>query len=510
MKIKVFISSVQKELEDERLALQILLTTDPFLSEHCVPILYEEYPVPLKPDPEAYLQLLDTCQVYLGIIWQKYGDIDKEGLSATYKEYTRAQKNKMPTLIVIKGKNTLERDTRTEKFIKEIKKADHKYERFENTEELQEKVRKRLIKHIKDTYHIEPTASQEEIAKKTIQVASAFERQRLNKLSWDEMDKGLAGKLVSEAEKTEIVKLEEKDIVHSLWQRGYLWKDEDEYFGTAAGILLFGKDPTAVFTHTRVQVAAYPNTKKTHKPIDHDTVRKPLAIAIDEVVAFINKNTRHPLRVVGLNRVQVDEYPEEAVREALVNALAHRDYEDAGRRIEVNLFKDRIEVTSPGELPGDLTLRKLLSGQAKSRSRNPNIAQGLNLLDRMEERGTGIQRMTEDMLNHGLDKPQIKIIDNEVKVILYGPGEDLDRIKTPRNIPGFIPPAMEEKLNERQKKILKHVLETGEVTSGWCKKEFGVVYDTAHRDLAELVKLDILEKRGKGRGTKYVLKTYKD
>jgi len=56
---------------------------------------------------------------------------------------------------------------------------------------------------------------------------------------------------------------------------------------------------------------------------------------------------------------------------------------------------------------------------------------------------------------------------------------------------------------------LKHVLETGEVTSGWCKNEFGVVYDTTYRDLSELVDLGILEKKGKGRGTKYVLKNSK-
>jgi ATP-dependent DNA helicase RecG len=201
------------------------------------------------------------------------------------------------------------------------------------------------------------------------------------------MDKELAKKLVSEAEETEISKLDEKDVIHSLWQRGYLWEEEDDgYYGTAAGILLLGNNPTAVFTHARIQIAAFPGVKKTHKPIDHDTIRKPLPIGIDETVAFINKNTRHPLKVIGLNRVQVDEYPEEAIREALVNALAHRDYEDAGRRIEVNVFKDRIEIISPGDLPGGLSIRKLLSGQAKSRSRNPNIAQGLNSLDRMEER----------------------------------------------------------------------------------------------------------------------------
>jgi len=507
MKIRVFISSVQKELEDERLALQILLTTDPFLSEHCVPILFEKHPAPLEPKPKAYLDLLNTCQVYLCIIWKEYGQITEEGLSATHSEYKSAQERRMPTLIAVKGSNTLERESDTKAFIKEVKKDKHTYERFFNTEELQKKVRVRLIKHIKDTYHVEPTADQEEIATETIHIASPFERQRLDRMGWEKMDKSLATELISKAEEIDALKLDEDRIVHSLWERGYLWKnDNNEYFGTAAGILLLGKDPTIIFAHARIQIAAYPDIRKTHKPLDHDTIRKPAPIAIDEAVAFIKRNTRHPLRVAGLNRVELDEYPEEAIREALVNSLAHRNYEDAGRRIEVNIFKDRIEVTSPGDLPGGLTLRKLISGQAKSRSRNPNIAQGLNLLGRMEERGTGIQRMNDAMLNHGLDKPEIKLIEGEVMVILPGPADNLDRIKIPSNIPKMIAPSIEAKLNKRQKKIITHVLKEGEVTSGWCKKKFGVVYDTTYRDLYELVELGILEQIGKGRGTKYVLR----
>lgn len=507
MKIKVFISSVQKELEDERLSLQILLTTDPFLSEHCVPILYEYYPSPLKPQSKGYLELLSNCQLYLGIIGKKYGNVVEDDLSATHSEYEKAQDMDFPTLIAIKGKNATEREDKTKEFIKEIKDDDHKYERFENIEELQNKVRKRLIKHIKDTYHLEPTADEEEVAKNTIQVASSFERQRLKRLCWNEMDKELAKKLVAESEKMEIPKLDEKAVIHTLWQRGYLWEEEDKYYGTAAGIFLFGNNPTAVFTHARIQIAAFPGIKKTHKPIDHDTIRKPLPIGIDEAVAFVNKNTKHPLRVIGLNRVQVDEYPEEAIREALVNALAHRDYEDAGRRIEVNLFKDRIEIISPGDLPGGLSIKKLLSGQAKSRSRNPNIAQGLNLLGRMEERGTGIQRMTEDMLNHGLDKPDIKIIEDEVNVILYGPGDNLDRIKTPRNVPGIIPPAMEEKLNRRQRKMVELLVKGEQLTSRRCRDLFKISGPTAASDLKTLVQTGIARKVGKGRSTHYILDT---
>ncbi len=504
MKIRVFISSVQKELDDERLSLQILLTTDPFLSQHCVPVLFEKYPAPLVPNQKAYLELLKSCHVYLGMIWKEYGN-PAGGLSSTHSEYRSAMVQSMPILIAIKGPNTLVREKETKKLIEEIKKDGHTYDRFTETVELQKKARVRLIRHIKDEYHVEPSADQEDVATQTIYVASAFERQRLDLLEWADMNKQLAAELTAKAEETDISKLNNKDIIISLWRRGYLWQGENErYYGTAAGILLLANDPTVVFTHARIQLSAYSNVQRTHKPLDIDTVRKPLSLAIDAAVAFIKRNTRHPLRVVGLNRVELDEYPEAAVREALVNALAHRDYEDAGRRVTLDIFKDRIEITSPGNLAGGLTLSRLRSGQARSRSRNPNISQGLTLLGRMEERGTGIQRMNAAMLNHGLEKPKLTLVEGELMVTLPGPGDNLDRIKTPTDAPGLISPAVEDKLNQRQKAIMEEVAKSGFVTTAWAVKKFGIVKDTTRRDFNELIEMGLLIRTGKGRRIRYI------
>lgn len=277
MKLKVFISSVQKELADERLSLQILLTTDPFLSAHCVPILYESHLSSLKPNPKAYLDLLDNCQIYICIIWKQYGLIAFEGLSATHLEYNKAFQNKLPSLIAIKGSNNNERQKETNEFIKIIKNDGHTYERFNDIEDLQVKVRKRLIAYIKKTYHIEPNAEQDEVAKKTIRIASSFERQRLNLVDLDGIIFNVAKELVSNAESQVKSHLNNKNIIISLWQRGYLWKDDLKgYFCTAAGILLLSKDPTVIFPHTRIQAAVFSGYKKTHKLIDQKTIRKPI------------------------------------------------------------------------------------------------------------------------------------------------------------------------------------------------------------------------------------------
>jgi hypothetical protein len=85
-----------------------------------------------------------------------------------------------------------------------------------------------------------------------------------------------------------------------------------------------------------------------------------MPVVIDRAIAFIERNTRHPMKVVGLNRVRLDEYPVEALREALVNAVAHRQYEDAGRKIMLEVFSDRVVVSSPGMPPAPITLARII------------------------------------------------------------------------------------------------------------------------------------------------------
>ncbi len=194
-----------------------------------------------------------------------------------------------------------------------------------------------------------------------------------------------------------------------------------------------------------------------------------------------------------------------ALREALVNAVAHRSYDDAARKIAVRVFSDRIEIASPGYPPKPLTLAKLRRGSYRPCSRNPLVAQTLATLDVMEQRGSGFARMREAMLNHGLAEPGITQQDGYFIVTLSGPAGDFDRIKTPAVVAGPVTPALEASLNERQKRILARVLAEGAVTRGWCVAEFGVANDTAGRDLKGLTELGLLQSQGRGRAVRYVL-----
>jgi predicted HTH transcriptional regulator len=110
------------------------------------------------------------------------------------------------------------------------------------------------------------------------------------------------------------------------------------------------------------------------------------------------------------------------------------------------------------------------------------------------------------MLDHGLDAPAYAEQDGYFIVTFEGPNGDYDRLKVPERTTGLISPAIEARLNERQKQIILHVQKEGSVTRGWCVAKFKVANDTAGRDLKELIELGILLARGKGRAAHYVIR----
>ena len=154
-----------------------------------------------------------------------------------------------------------------------------------------------------------------------------------------------------------------------------------------------------------------------------------------------------------------------------------------------------------------LTPARLRKGGYSPCSRNPMIAQTLATLSLMEQRGTGFARMRNAMLDHGLEEPKIDQQDGFFVVTLPGPAGNYDRIRTPATASGPVTPAIEAQLNERQKRIIAHVVAEGLVTRGWCVAEFGVANDTAGRDLKGLTELGLLEPSGKGRAVRYVAKS---
>ena len=503
---KVFISSVQKEMEYERSSIAALIRTDPFLNEYLVPVLFDKQPLSGRKASKPYLDCLDSCQIYILLISREYGKL-QNSISSTHLEYRYAQKNKLPLLIFVKGKDDEQREAKTKEFFNEIKADGYTYKRFYDRFDLLPELRRALIKVLKQEFSIIPTDDEFKSGADTLDAASSFETKQ-TEISWNQLDYDVAKEWLTKIGDVSEKKIQKDVVLNHLRTRGMLWhmQGTEDYFALAAGIIFLGRKPSSAFPHCRILADAYRGEKTDPNPKDQSIINAPAPVAIQSVIDFVNNNTRHPPRIVGLNRIVLNEYPEESIRESIVNAIAHRNYEDKSRAIMVEIFSNRMVVSSPGSPPRPLTISRLRRGKYLPCSRNPVVAQSLSLLKLMEQRGSGLARMKAAMLDHGLEAPTFDMVDGYFQVVLPGPGKNLAQLKIPAGTArSIILPSVENQLNRRQKKIVAQVLKHGFVTSGWCRKKLRVTYDTANRDFRLLIELKILKRIGMGPGTKYEL-----
>ena len=502
--LRIFVSSVQKELEDERLIVQNLVNTDPFLSAHCMPVLFEYEPASPTKALDGCLEALDGCNVYLLIVGIQYGTPVGE-LSITHAEYRRAKETGLPVLAFIKGDRQVQREGGTVALLAELDADGPKYKRFGNVIELQKEVRAALVKLLQDRFGIAPTSDENQIAEQTIEATSLFESHMLDRVRWQDLEIDVIRSLIAAAERRKPDELNMEDLLAGAALRGLVWHDpaSREHYATAAGIVLLARDPSAVFPQCRILADAYRGAEPDGEPRDHEDIRGPMPLAIERAIAFIDRNTRHPMRIVGLNRVRLDEYPVDGLREALVNAAAHRQYEDAGRKILLEVFADRIVLSSPGLPPKPITLASLRRGKYRPCSRNPVLAQCLSYFHRIEERGSGFRRMRDQMLDHGLDQPLLGTEMGYFQVTFPGPGDNIERLRVPE--PQLrVTPAVEAQLNERQKEMILLLMQGETLTSRLCEEHFHITRDTAARDFKLLLELGLAKKEGKGRSVRYV------
>jgi len=508
MKLRVFVSSVQKELEVERVAIAASVSADGLLSEFCEIVLYEKEPLFGRRVAKPYLECLESCQIYLLLMDREYSEGSAGTISATHEEYRHAVERNMPVMAFVRGERDKdkERKKETQEFFAEIKRDKNTYRRFHDRVDLLPEVTRGLERILDDSFGIkikrDAAKRAEEIGK-----ASAFEQQVLNvavaALALDVGRQWLAaikeiGEGENPAKATLLNMLREKGLVRKEQKRGYK--------AMASGLLFLGKDPASMFPQCRVLADAYSGTEPDANPKDQDTLSRPAPTTVERVVEFVMQNTRHPIRVVGIRRVKLDEYPREVIREAIVNAIAHRDYEDAARPIYVKVFFDRVQILSPGDLLPPLSVNKLLKGRYEPCSRNPTLAQYLGHLRLMEQRGSGIRRMREAMLNHGLEAPEYDLADGYFRVTLRGPEDDLERLTAP-DTTGGIPPAVEEQLTERQRDILRRLAEGDRITSARCMELYGITRQAVNADFVKMIDYGLIQRLGAGRSTHYVLKT---
>lgn len=268
---------------------------------------------------------------------------------------------------------------------------------------------------------------------------------------------------------------------------------------TISGILLFGKEPQFFLPHSRAIFVKFADVTPRGPEGSFGYGRReelvgPLPVIIDRAWRVLWEEMDKRAVVRGLQRHEETEYPQAPVREALVNAVAHRDYRLTGRSIEIRMYTDRLEITSPGGLPAHITLDNIVE---EHYSRNPRLVNGLYQWGYIEELGLGIDRMIEDMVSAGYQPPKFEAKSHRFSVILHNL-KDKARTASPQ---------WESNMNERQMKALEFLQRHGAITNRDYRDLCPHVGPESLRlDLADLVDKGIILKIGDKRGTRYILK----
>ena len=263
---------------------------------------------------------------------------------------------------------------------------------------------------------------------------------------------------------------------------------------TNAAALLFGKLPQDFFIQSEIKCIRFKGDEPVKPFIDFQVIEGNIIEQINEAEKFVLRNIQKSVFPAekGVQRTEKYQYPPWAIREAITNAVVHRDYENPSK-VQVRVFDDRIEIWNPGTLISPLTLDDLRKPH-KSFPRNPLLARGLFRIKYIEEVGTGTNDIIRECNRYGLPEPEFKIIAGDFVIVFR------------------LPPLLENLkklgLNERQIAGVNYVLKQGGMGNKEYRELNKVSRYTASRDLVNLVKKGVLKSTDTGkRKLKYSLLT---
>ena len=268
---------------------------------------------------------------------------------------------------------------------------------------------------------------------------------------------------------------------------------------TNASIMLFGKNPQKFFLQARIRCARFKGITAVDF-IDMKLIDGNIIDQVDKAETFVLSHIKKAAKIVMFKREEVWEYPIDALREAIINSICHRDYSISGN-IKISILDDRIEISNPGHLPGLLT-PSMLKKKHDSILRNPLIASSFFLIKNIEQWGKGTNKIVKWCVEHGLKEPDFEEIGGGFEVIFYAPEEILKLIPEKGKIN-----LQELGLNDRQIEALRLMLNEDYIfTNKKYREHFKIGDATAKRDLIKLVKLGFVEHIGIGRAIKYKAK----
>lgn len=264
---------------------------------------------------------------------------------------------------------------------------------------------------------------------------------------------------------------------------------EVEYLKRAS-ILLFHPNPEKFVTGAYIKIGYFESDSDLRF---QDEIHGNLFEQIEKTVEILfTKYIKALISYEGLNRVETYEYPKEAIREALLNAIAHKDY-SGGVPIQISVYKDKLMIWNEGQLPENWTIETLLDKHS-SKPYNPDIANAFFRSGYIESWGRGISKMTEQCFNHGLPAPLFFFKSSGFWVEFRKDIYNHIQLK-------------ELGLNERQIKAILFVKDNGKINNSDYQKINDCSRNTASNELSDLVEKGMLLPSGqKGAGSFYILK----
>lgn len=483
MKNRIFISGVQKELKDERRAVKDCVLGNPLLKEYFDVFLFEDAPAKSKASEVFYLNEAKRADIYLGIWGNQYGSVGKGNISPTEAEFREARKTNKQILIFLKGAEDTNREEGVLRLIREIRdqRRGVVYKRFLNTQQLTDLIFDSLLEILREQGVVGRGDFDERVCLHT---------------SIADIDPEKVRWFLQVARAVRKYALKPDTPVGDVLTHLDLLKDGSL---TNAAVLLFGKNPYKFFKQAELKCLQFSGTEVKKPFISYQPYHGNLFEQIDKAVAFVLDAVKFPvIQQTGSTQFRRPfEIPEFAIQEAIVNAVAHRNYNDTSG-VQVMIFADRVEVWNSGTMPPGLSVEDLKKPHT-SYPANPLIANTFYLADYAQKAGTGTLEMIEQCRAQGSPEPEFALARNskEFRTIL------------PRDI--FSEDVLSKMgLTERQISAVKLIKEKGRVTN----KDYVAISKlnsrTALRDLNDLCDRGVLEKVGKtGRNTQYILTRHK-
>ena len=474
MRKRVFISSAQKELAAERRALKDYIQGDALLGRFFEVFLFEDLPASGRRADRVYLDEVDHCDVYLGLLGNDYGHEDAQGVSPTEREFDRATAAGKERLMFVKGDQDSARHPKMQALVRKAG-AQLIRRRFTTTADLLAAVYASLVEYLQRVGIIQNRP---------------FDQQPCPDATLDDVDRQALADFVRIARAQRQFPLAIEAPATEVLTHLHMLADGRP---TRAAILLFGHDPQQFMPSAEVRCMHFHGTEILRPAPYYQIFKGRLFQQVDRTADFVLSviNRSVGTRALSTQAPATYEIPPDVVREAIVNAIAHRDYASAGA-VQVSVFSDRVEVWNPGMLPPPLTPQQLRQPH-RSVARNAGVCEALFLARYIEKYGTGTLMMIRQSVEHALPEPDFAQGAGEFSVTIWRDWLTAETLA-----------AM--KLNDRQLVAVGLLKTKREISNKQYQQMTRVTDRTALRDLESLVEKGVLRKVGSaGRGTRYVM-----